>query len=130
MPRVKSFAVIGGVFLLALIARYQWIEPTAIGEMCRAMDPPWHCQLRRLLILTFVFEGLGYASFIVGVLAVFFRRRGMALLGASLGAAGLVLYCYELAAVGFLLSVLTLARQTAPGAAEFGYEHSEGEQHA
>ncbi|HEY9397331.1 MAG TPA: hypothetical protein VIQ28_06895 [Burkholderiales bacterium] len=118
------------VLVLALIARHFWIEPVAIGDLCRTIDPPLSCNLRQALIMSFAFNGLGYASVIVGVIALFLRRKGLAILGGSLGAAGLVLYCYDFAVVGFLLSVLTLARQTSAPADESGRQNGEREHHA
>lgn len=130
MKQAKIFAVIGVVFVLAGIARYQWIEPAAVGELCRALDAPFSCRMRQWLIFSFAHNGLGYAAFVVGALALVTRRTALALLGASLGAAGLVLYCYDFAAVGFLLSVLTLARQATARGDHSGGEHGEGQQHA
>jgi len=120
------------VWALAAVARYYWIEPAAIGDMCRGMEAAsLNCKLRNALIMTFVFNGLGYASLVLGLAALCLRRTGLAVLGGAIGAAGLVLYCYELAGIGFLLSVLTLARETsAPRRDEAGAEHGEREQHA
>ena len=122
MKRATAFGTIAVVLVLALIARHFWIEPVAIGDLCRTID--------QALIMSFAFNGLGYASVIVGVIALFLRRKGLAILGGSLGAAGLVLYCYDFAVVGFLLSVLTLARQTSAPADESGRQNGEREHHA
>ena len=132
MKTVKALAVIAVVWILAVIARYYWIEPAAIGDLCRGAEASsLNCTLRSALIMTFAFNGLGYASLVLGLGALCLRRTGLAVMAGAIGAAGLVLYCYELAAVGFLLSVLTLARETsAPRRDETGSEHGEREQQA
>lgn len=130
MNRATGFGTIAVVLVLALIARYYWIEPVAVGDLCRSGDAPFSCELRQALIMSFASNGLGYASVVVGVIALFVRRKGLAVLGGSLGAAGLVLYCYDFAVVGFLLSVLTLARQTSAPADDSRRENGEREHHA
>ncbi len=130
MKHAKIFAIIGTVFVLAWIARHLWIEPAAVGELCRAADAPFSCRMRQWLIYTFASNGLGYAALVAGVLALVTRSTVLAVLGAGFGAAGLVLYCYDFAAVGFLLSVLTLARQASVRGDRAGGQHGEGEQHA
>ncbi|HKO87150.1 MAG TPA: hypothetical protein VJU83_01385 [Burkholderiales bacterium] len=96
--------------LLALVARYAFIQPAPIGALCASAMTPWWCGLRQALIMTFATQGLGFAALILGVLAVFSRSRRVSLLGVCVGLFGLVLYCYEMSAVGLTLSVLTLAR--------------------
>jgi len=119
------------VLAAALAARYLWIEPFEYGEFCRANEATLACRLRAALIASFAFNGIGYAALLVGALSLFIRRFGLALAGACLGVAGLVLYCYDYAAIGFLLSVLTLARVTAPARGdEFGQQHGEREDYA
>ncbi|HEY9381452.1 MAG TPA: hypothetical protein VIQ01_09425 [Burkholderiales bacterium] len=130
MNQAKAFGTIAVVLVLALIARHFWIEPVAIGDLCRTGGAPFSCTLRQALIMSFAFNGLGYASVVVGVIALFVRRKGIAILGGSLGAAGLVLYCYDFAVIGFLLSVLTLARQASVPADESWRQNGEREHHA
>ena len=130
MNRATACGTVAIVLVLALIARHYWIEPVAIGDLCRTIDPPFSCDLRQALIMSFASNGLGYASVIVGVIALFVRRTGLAILGGSLGAAGLVLYCYDFAVIGFLLSVLSLARQTSVPADESWRQDGQREHHA
>ncbi|HLU76627.1 MAG TPA: hypothetical protein VKZ48_01835 [Burkholderiales bacterium] len=130
MKRLQVFGTIGGVLVLALLARHLWIEPMAIGDACRVADTPLWCDLRAMLILSFRYNGLGYAAVVLGVLSLFMHRMGIALAGASLGVAGLVLYCYDFAAVGLALSMLALARMTSPDGDVGGHQHGEREQQA
>lgn len=126
---MKRVWIVAAVLAAALLARYAWIEPAHIGYLCNAADGPWWCTLRRALIFSFASNGLGYASLILGALALCSRRGGIALLAVCVGLSGLVLYCYEFAAVGLLLGALTLARSSAPGV-ELGQPDGQGEQQA
>lgn len=126
---MKRIWIVAAVLAAALLARYAWIEPAHIGYLCNASNGPWWCTLRRALILSFAFNGLGYASLILGVLALIVRWRSIALLALCFGVSGVVLYCYEFAAVGLLLGVLTLARAEMPGI-ELGQPDGGGEQQA
>ena len=116
--------------IAVLVARYLWIEPAAIGQTCDGDGAPWWCWLRQGLIMTFAFKGLGYAAIVLGVFAVFSRSRRAALMGVCVSIAGLALYCFELSAVGLMLSVLTLARVTQAPQAPVGEQHPESKQHA
>ena len=116
--------------IAVLAARYLWIEPAVIGRTCNGDEIPWWCWLRQGLILTFAFKGLGYAAVVLGVLAVFSRSRRVAIVGVCVSIAGLVLYCFELSAVGLMLSVLTLARVTQAPQSPVGEQHRQSEQHA
>lgn len=130
MQRLQVYGTIGAVLVLALLARYLWVEPVAVAESCQVGDAPFTCDLRDMLIMTFRFNGLGYAAVLFGALSLFIRRMSLALTGACLGVAGLVLYCYDFAAVGFALSMLTLARMTSPNGDEGGHEYGDREYEA
>ena len=129
-PAVKIWGGLLLLLLLALLVRYQWIQPREMGFLCESAAAPWHCKLREAVIWSYKDNGLGWASLIGGVLAFVSRSRYVAIFGAAAGIGGLVLYCYEFAAVGFALSVLTLARQLAPAREQTGPEDGQGEQHA
>lgn len=116
--------------ILALAARYAWIEPRAFGLLCNDLSTgPWWCWARQGVIKSFAYpyHALGYAALALGVLSLIFRRRALALTGVCVALAGLVLYCFEYSAVGLLLSVLTLARLAQ---APVGPEHTQGQQQA
>lgn len=130
MKRLQVFGTLGGVLVLALLARHLWIEPMEMGDACRIADAPLWCDLRAMLVMSFRSNGLGYAAIVFGVLSLFVHRMSIALAGASLGVAGLVLYCYDFAAVGLLLSVLALARMTSPDGDVGGRQNGEREQQA
>lgn len=103
------------VGLLAAAARYGLVEPAAIAHVCDGGPGPWWCAVRRAVIATFSGYGLGYGALVAGALAVVLPRPGIAWTAAALGLAGLILYCFEAGAVGFLLGVLVLARTTGAG---------------
>jgi len=114
-PSALRVAVLAlGVLAAALAARHLAIEPAAIAHAC---DPaPWSgaCALRSALILGFVNQALGWFALASGALATLRRGRWLAALAVWAGAAGLVLYSVEPAAVGALLGMLVLARSSAP----------------
>lgn len=68
------------------------------------------CRSRAWLVwATFGTEALGWAALAIMLLAWALRSRTAALLGVLCGLAGLVLFCYELAAVGLVGSLLALS---------------------
>jgi hypothetical protein len=109
-PLRRALAVALLALVVAALVRHRLIEPAAIAHLC---DPdPWRgaCAFRSALIRLFVNQEIGALALVAGVIATFGRSARWATLGLSAGAAGLVLYSYEPAAVGALLSVLVLAR--------------------
>jgi hypothetical protein len=105
------------VAALAAYARRYYIEPEAIAFACEANPSQGWCTARSLLIQTFAQGGLGWASLAAAALAAplaFLSGSLLAVLAAYaawlLGVAGLILYCYEFAAVGALTGALVLVR--------------------
>lgn len=108
LRRALAFALLA--LAVAALVRHRLIEPAAIAHLC---DPdPWRgaCAFRSALIRLFVNQEIGALALVAGVIATLRRSVRWASLGLSAGAAGLVLYSYEPAAVGALLSVLVLVR--------------------
>jgi hypothetical protein len=104
------------VALAALAVRMTVIEPAAIAHAC---DPaPWQgaCALRTALTRLFQNQELGWLAFAAGALATLLRAPRLATFALASGAAGLVLYSVEPAAVGALLGMLVLVRAAAPAA--------------
>lgn len=97
---------------LALAVRRWIVEPEALGFACRS-GGPWWCPLRGTLVATFSHGVLGFASLAAGIVSFASRRVWVPVLAAALGFAALVLYNYELGAVGLLLATLRLARLAA-----------------
>jgi hypothetical protein len=98
--------VLHGLVLAAVIGAIAFglrtfaIEPASIAHAC---DPaPWHgaCAVR-------------WAAFAAGVMATVLRGPRTATAALALGAAGLVLYSCEPAAVGAMLGLLVLVRASA-----------------
>lgn len=112
-PAARGLAIAVVVGALAYALRALAIEPAAIAHAC---DPaPWQgaCAARSALLRSFVHQEIGWAAFAAGALATAFRLPRLAGVALALGAAGLVLYSYEPAAVGALLGLLVLARESA-----------------
>jgi hypothetical protein len=100
----------------AYAARHGAIEPAAIAHAC---DPdPWRgaCAARTLLIHLIAGSWFGWIAVLAGGWATLSRSRRWAALALAAGAAGLVLYAPEPAAVGGLLGALVLARGQAKAA--------------
>lgn len=108
--RVFTLVLSGVVVLgLALWARYGLIEPEGIAHACLGSDA-WNCVLRDLIVATFNRQQLGYVAVGAALLALVPRLRPLAWLAWASGLAGLVLYCWDYAAVGAVLALLVLAR--------------------
>ncbi len=101
---------VAAVFGLAAAARYLLIQVPAVGQACEADPAVAWCATRALVIRSFSAFGLGYAAMAATLVMVFTWNRVVAWVATLIGAAGLVLYCYEPAAVSFVTGVLVLAR--------------------
>lgn len=112
-PPVRGLGLAAVVALAALALRALAIEPAAIAHAC---DPaPWQgaCAARTALLRTFVHQEIGWFAFAAGTVATVLRVPRLATVALAAGAAGLVLYSFEPAAVGALLGLLVLVRASA-----------------
>jgi hypothetical protein len=107
---VLEWALVAVAFALAAGARYLLVQPPEFAHGCDVAVGSGWCTMRLLVIRSFATFGLGYAAMALTVLTVFTWSRVVALAAAAIGATGLVLYCYEPAAVSFVTGVLVLAR--------------------
>ncbi len=96
--------------VFSLWVRSALIEQNELGFFCDGGGHTLPCQIRWLAVLSFNHLGLGYFSLFLGLLAVVTRSGWVGFAAGLVGMVGLVLYCWDYAAVGFLLGVLTLAR--------------------
>jgi len=71
------------------------------------------CAAKWILVQSFVQQRLGWLSLACGIAAFASRHRRLALVGWFAGLAGLILYSFDPAAVGALLSLLVLVRAPA-----------------
>lgn len=104
------------VLVFALAARYGlmesgWLPAECGGSLAEGVQG-W-CGAKWMLIQSFIHQRLGWVSLVAGVLAFVTRSRLLALCGWFTGIAGLVLYSFDYAAVGAVLSLLVLARHLA-----------------
>nr|MBL8454697.1 hypothetical protein [Zoogloeaceae bacterium] len=114
------------VLAFALVARYGlmesgWLPAECGGSLAEGVQG-W-CAAKWALIQSFLHQRLGWVSLVAGVLAFAVRSKGLALVGWFTGIAGLVLYSFDYAAVGAMLSLLVLARRFAQ---EGGREQQSG----
>jgi len=102
---------VAAAFALALLARFQLVEPRGAELICSGLNPPGWCPLRTALVPVFTFQGFGLASLAAGLLAM---RGGSAAWGVAallFGAAGMVLYNVEAASVGTILGLIAVTRE-------------------
>ena len=99
-----------GLLAAALAARYLFIESHWIGQTCEAEGAPLWCWPRYLIVQGFRFQIYGLLSVVAALWSYMLGGRRAAALAIATGAAGLVLYNAELAALGFLLGLIRFAR--------------------
>lgn len=125
----KTIAAVGAAVLAAaLLLRYGALEAGVFpldcgGAFTHGFDGI--CAAKGLLVQSFLHDRLGWLSLVLGLAAFATRRRGFAWGGWITGIAGLVLYSFDPAAVGALLSLLVLARAASQRG---GGEEQTGEQ--
>lgn len=116
------------VLAAVLLLRYAVLEAGAFPADCKPLladGLEGLCLVKWALVQTFMQQRLGWASLALGVLAFVSGRRPVAWGGWLFGIAGLVLYSFDYAAVGAMLSLLVLARHGAQAGG--GKEQAGGE---
>ena len=102
------------VVALAAVARFQLIEPEAIGIACSAAGAPWWCLPREVLVLPFHFGIPGVIAAGLAVVAFFTDGpwgRRLAWIAMPIAAAGLILYNATWSGLGIVLALLTVVRR-------------------
>lgn len=92
--------------------RYSWVEPEAIGNMCKTAGAVWWCPARTAMIVTTEWNGLGYTATALAILSLLIPPRTaimVAFLAMAVGGMGLVLYNATEAGPGLILALLRLA---------------------
>ncbi len=107
--------------------RSQLIEQNELAFFCADGGQTLECKVRWLVEKSFNHLGLGYFALFLGLLSAITRSGLIGLLAGIVGMAGLMLYCWDYAAVGFLLGVLTLARAQFD---DYRAQHRAGQQQA
>jgi hypothetical protein len=102
-------AVFAGI---GYVLRYAFVEPEAIGNMCKSAAAAWWCPIRTGFIVTTEWNGLGYAATALAVVALVSAPRPavpLAFVAMAIGGAGLILYNATEAGPGLILALLRLA---------------------
>jgi hypothetical protein len=115
-PFVPLTVAVAATTAVAILLRFQFIEPEAYAHLCSAPGAPWWCAPRATAIAAFSSGALAVAAVGAGLAAVATRRRAVALAAVCLGVAGLLLYAVEGGAVSLLLGLLAFARPRTVGA--------------
>ena len=110
---VVSAVLLGVVLWLRYGLFEAGVFPTSCGATL-ADDLHGLCLAKWALMQTFAQERLGWLSLLAGIAAFVLRVKPLAWTGWFAGIAGLVLYSYNFAAVGLLLSLLVIARARVP----------------
>ena len=123
LPWLLILAALG----LSWWARSQLMEQSELGFFCAGGGQTLACKARWLVEKSFSHLGLGYFALFLGLLSAITRSGLVGMLAGMVGMAGLMLYCWDFAAVGFLLGVLTLARTQFD---DYQAQHRAGQQQA
>lgn len=110
---LRFLAVAVGVMVLAVLVRFQLIEPQAIGAACSAPGAPWWCLPREALVLPFHFGVPGVIALALAVVGFFLEgpwARRLAWIAMPVAAAGLILYNATWSAPAIVLALLTIVR--------------------
>ncbi|MDP9292599.1 MAG: hypothetical protein M3O82_09590 [Verrucomicrobiota bacterium] len=103
---------------LTVYVRTELIQPPEVAQLCDAVGATlWLqlagaspiCKVRAAFIVSYAWFGLGYAAMILTALTLLTRNGFVAWLALCVGAMGLVLYCFEPAAVSFAIGAVVLA---------------------
>lgn len=108
--KVMLFAAVLAAAMQSI--RLLLVEPDEMAQACMLDAQQWHCQLRMLAINGFVRHLYGPVSLIAALLAWLGDIRVFALLAMLAGMAGVVLYDFDLAALGLMLGALLLVRDS------------------
>ena len=110
---LRFLAVAVGVMALAVLVRFQLIEPQAIGIACSAPGAPWWCLPREALVLPFHFGVPGVIALALAVVGFLLEgpwARRLAWIVTPVAAAGLILYNATWSAPAIVLALLTIVR--------------------
>lgn len=106
--KVMLFATALAAVMQAI--RLLLVEPDEMAQACAASTQMWQCQLRVLAINGFARHLYGPVSMVAAILAWLGGIRLFAVLAMMAGMAGVVLYNFELSALGLMLGALLLVR--------------------
>ena len=103
---------------LTVYVRTVLIQPPEVAQLCdsegatlwlQLADASLICKVRAAFIVSYAWFGLGYAAMILTALTLLTRNGFVAWLALCVGAMGLVLYCFEPAAVSLAMGAVVLA---------------------
>lgn len=97
-------------------ARNHFVEAQEVAIFCQEGGQGFPCKLRELVEKIFIQSGIGYFVLLLGLVSTVTRSGLVGLLAGIVGVASLILHggnhaALDSAALGFLLGVLTLARE-------------------
>ena len=111
---LRFLAAAAAVMVIAVLARFQLIEPQAIGITCSAPNAPWWCLPREVLVLPFHFGVPGVIAFVLAAAGFFVDGpwgRRLAWIAMPIAAAGLILYNATWSAAAIVLALLVMKQR-------------------
>lgn len=109
-PLTLTLLLAAAAIGLAMLCRYEAIEPRPIGVLCRSVDPAWWCAPREWLLWSVQNQLLGIAGVLAAVVGIGGGRLAFGRLAAAFGGLALFLYQAELGALALLLALLRSLR--------------------
>lgn len=106
--KVVLLCVLGAAAFVAI--RFYLVEPDEMAMYCVSHYADYLCRLRTAAINGFSRHLFGEISLAAAVLAAVGALRYFALIALFSGLAGMILYDFQLSALGFLLGMLVFAR--------------------
>lgn len=100
----------------AIATRQFLIQPPEIAHRCDAATltfasaGPWWCSARAAVIMTYAWGGLLYASLVLSLASLAWRRSVLAVATLTVGLVAIVWYTYEPGAIAITVGALVLAR--------------------
>lgn len=118
--------LIGALSAAVMLAiRYLVIEPDEVAEACLAYGVGLQCKLREAAVYGFSRQLYGPISLAAAVLGAIGALRPFAILAMLTGMAGVVLYDFDISAVGLLLGALLYVRLNYRGQARNSEQHAQ-----
>jgi len=106
----RALGAVAAVIVAAAAVRYGLMQNDALAVACARQSDDALCVARAAFPQLFMHDRLGWLAFAGGALAFMFARPKLGWIAVGLGAGGLVLYCYDLSAVGAVLGMAAVLR--------------------
>lgn len=107
---LKIFLIAAAAAAAVLCIRFFLVEPDAVAKNCIVDANDFLCRIRHAAVYGFSRHLYGPISLAMAAVAAVGRLRAFAILAVGVGMAGVILYDFDLAAIGVLAGALLFAR--------------------